>query len=263
MTGGVDRPQILFFGIRGVAVSNAGSTGLELALGPGLRWVYFWCPKVSACCVNSLHSYVLCVGLLVLRILGTLVFLTWRFSFSLGDGLVVGCSVRRLLVLMFVHTAQFPISSVPVSEGIEIRQGCRFISRLVGALGTGKSYVQAWAFRVGAMCSWAYFHPDHWNFVIVNASVRFVGFRVSSRDSCGAFGWHFKAPLLHHFFCKQFPTWSLPRHGGWFGKRDGVTTSHLLDGSGNVIKRVWLTRKTCPGTPVHVKPEAMKKVASP
>ena len=43
---------------------------------------------------------------LVLRIWGTLVLLTWRFSFSLSNGLVMGCSVRRLLVLVFVHTAQ-------------------------------------------------------------------------------------------------------------------------------------------------------------
>ena len=41
-------------------------------------------------------------------------------------------------------------------------------------------------------------------------------------------------------FSSRFPSCSLP----W----NGVTTSHLLDDSGNVVKRVGLTRKTRPGT---------------
>ena len=59
---------------------------------------------------------------------GILVFLNWRSSFSLINGLDACCSARRL-------TAQFLFCSVPVSEGIEIRQGCRFIRSLVRALG--------------------------------------------------------------------------------------------------------------------------------
>ena len=43
--------------------------------------------------------------------------------------------MRRLLVLMFVHTALISVSSVPVSEGLEIRQECRFIGSLVRVLG--------------------------------------------------------------------------------------------------------------------------------
>ena len=59
---------------------------------------------VSVCCANSLLSQGLCIGRLVLRIWGILVFPTWRVSFSLSNGLVIGCSVRRSLVLMYVHT---------------------------------------------------------------------------------------------------------------------------------------------------------------
>ena len=41
------------------------------------------------------------------------------------------------------------------------------------------------------------------------------------------------------------------------GKRDveGPATSDHLDDGSSVVKRVRLTRKTCPGRPVHVKPE--------
>ena len=53
-------------------------------------------------------------------------------------------------------------------------------------------------------------------------------------------------------FSSRFPSWSLPWNGA--GERDGVTTSHLLDDSGNVVIRVGLTRKTRPGTPVHFRP---------
>ena len=45
------------------------------------------------------------------------------------------------------------------------------------------------------------------------------------------------------------------RRFGWAGKRDGVTTSHLRDGSGNVVKRDRLTRKTSPGIQLHFRPD--------
>ena len=56
---------------------------------------------VSVCCVRSLFSG-------VLRTWGTLVFLTWKFSFSLSNGLVTVCSARRLLNLMSVRIALLP-----------------------------------------------------------------------------------------------------------------------------------------------------------
>ena len=45
-----------------------------------------------------------------------------------------GCLVRRLLDLMFDLVVLFGFS-VPVSEGLEIRHGCQFLSSLVRALG--------------------------------------------------------------------------------------------------------------------------------
>ena len=45
------------------------------------------------------------------------------------------------------------------------------------------------------------------------------------------------------------------RFGEWAGKRDCVASSRLLDDGGNVTERVGLTRKTCPGTPVHFRPD--------
>ena len=41
--------------------------------------------------------------------------------------------------------------------------------------------------------------------------------------------------------------WSLLRVGNGDSKRKGVTPVHLLDDSGNLVKRVRLTRKTRPG----------------
>ena len=81
------------------------------------------------------------------------------------------------------------------------------------------------------------------------------GLGVSGWCSCGAFRCYSKAPLLHHVFYQRFFPRSLPRNCGWAGKRDRVITSHLLDDGGNVPKRVWLTTKTCPGTPVHFQPD--------
>ena len=42
--------------------------------------------------------------------------------------------MKRLLDLMFEVTVPFYLPSVPVSEGIEIRHGCQFLSSLVRAL---------------------------------------------------------------------------------------------------------------------------------
>ena len=49
----------------------------------------------------------------------------------------------------------------------------------------------------------------------------------------------------------RFPPWSLPRVGNGGGKRPG----HLLGESGQVGKRVRLTRKTRPSESSHVIPD--------
>ena len=104
MMGVLARPLTLLYGIRRVVVSNA--SGFRFMVGASLVLILL----PGLCCQSAVP--VICIGLLVLGKWCTLVFLTWRFSFSLSN---VGCSVKRLAVLIFVH--------------------CRFISILVRALG--------------------------------------------------------------------------------------------------------------------------------
>ena len=77
-------------------------------------------------------------------------------------------------------------------------------------------------------------------------------FGLSQRVSFGASGWHAGAPTLYYHFTKRFPPWSLPRVGNWGGKRQSITPGHLLGESGQVGKRVRLTRKTRPGVSSHI-----------
>ena len=86
--------------------------------------------------------------------------------------------------------ANRPISfpSVFVSEGIEIRHGCQFISSLVRALaqlpgGIGRflpcgvgSHLSRLRHLGWNQCSHGFVRLDHWKLVIINASRLFVGF---------------------------------------------------------------------------------------
>ena len=56
-------------------------------------------------------------------------------------------------------------------------------------------------------------------------------------------------------FTMRFPPWSLPRVGNGCGKRQSFTPGHLLGESGQVGKRVRLTRKTRPGVSSHIIPD--------
>ena len=51
-----------------------------------------------------------------------------------SNGLDTDCLVKRLLDLMLELVVLFYFPSVPVSEGIEIRHGCQFLSSLIRAL---------------------------------------------------------------------------------------------------------------------------------
>ena len=71
-------------------------------------------------------------------------------------------------------------------------------------------------------------------------------------------------------FTKRFPPWSLPRVGSGDGKRQFGTPGHLTDSGGNLGKRVRLTKKTRPGTsshgnsdPGHPTPRRWKRLRSP
>ena len=175
------------------------------------------------------------------------------------------------------------IPSVPVSEGIEIRHGCQFLSSLVRALakllgGIGwflqcmgwLSYVQIKASWMEPVFSWS----DVWTIGILSSSVPqgcVWGFGVSQGFSFGASRWHTEAPTLNYSFYHAFSL-----HGLYLGlemesgKRQFVTPGHLPDEGGNADTRVRLTRKTRPGVsshsipdPGHPTPMRWKRLRSP
>ena len=170
-----------------------------------------------------------------------------------------------------------PISlpSVPVSEGIEIRHGCQFLSSLLRALcklpgGLGRFL----PCRLGPHLS----------------RLRHVGWNQCSHglDSrpleschhqclkavCGLLGYPqgsalelldgtLKLRYCTTLFTKRFPPWSLPRVGSRFGKRHLVSTDHLLDVHGTIGRRVRLTKKTRPGISSHDIPDPVPGHSTP
>ena len=100
----------------GVSVDHAAHPGppgfFAGSLGSGSRETHFFVrtllrgPTVSAYCASSLVFWRLYTGPLVLKICSTLGVLTWRYSFSLSNGLDIDCSAKRSLALMYVRSAQ-------------------------------------------------------------------------------------------------------------------------------------------------------------
>ena len=159
------------------------------------------------------------------------------------------------------------IHSVPVSEGIEIRHGCQFLSSLVRALakllgGLGRFLLC----RIGSRMS----------------RLRHLGWHqcshgLSSRPLeschhqclmavCGVL-WYPKGSALElldgtlklrhctDIFTMRFLPWSLPRVGNGGGKRQVITPGLPSETGGNMGKRVRLTGKTRPGASSHVVPD--------
>ena len=127
----------------------------------------------------------------------------------------------------------FLLPSVPVSEGIEIRHGCQFLSSLVRAL----------AKLPGAFGRFLPCGPGSQVLVYPNGSA------LELLDG---------TPKLRHcteVFTMRFPPWSLPRIGSGSGKRHFLATGHLPDAGSTVGKRVRLTRKTRPVVISHVSPD--------
>ena len=158
------------------------------------------------------------------------------------------------------------ILSVPVSEGLEIRHGCQCISSLVRALaelpgGLGR-FLLSW---VGSHIS----RLRHlgWNQCSHGWTTRPLE---SCHHQCFQAVWGLGYPKgsalelldgtlkLRHcttLFTMRFPPWSPPGVGNGGGKRHFFTPGHLPDDRRNVVKRVWLTRKTRPGASAHVIPD--------
>ena len=172
--------------------------------------------------------------------------------------------------------------SVPVSEGIEIRHGCQFLSSLIRAL----------AKLPGGLCR---FLPCNLGSHL--SRLRHVGWNqcshgLSSRplESChhqclkavrGVLGCPkgsalelldgtLKLRRCTDLFTIRFLPWSSPRVGYGGGNRQFVTTGHFPDAGGYLGKRVRHTRKTRPGVisycnpdPGHPTPRRWKRLRPP
>ena len=162
-----------------------------------------------------------------------------------------------------------PISlpSVPVSEGIEIRHGCQFLSSLLRALGKLPGGLGRFLpCRLGTHLS----------------RLRHVGWNQCSHglDSrpleschhqclkavCEVLGYPkgsalelldgtLKLRYCTALFTKRFPPWSLPQVCSGIGDRSFSTIDHLPDTDSTVGKRVRLTKKTRPCISSHVIPD--------
>ena len=159
------------------------------------------------------------------------------------------------------------IPFVLVSEGIEIRHGCQFLSSLVRALA-----------KLPGGLGW--FLPCRVGFHM--SRLRHLGWNQCShgltsrpleschhqclKAVCGVLGYPKGSALelldgtlkLRHcteVFTMRFPPWSLPRIGNGGGKRQFVSPGHLFDAGSDVGKRVQLTRKTRPGASSHAIPD--------
>ena len=148
------------------------------------------------------------------------------------------------------------VSSVPVSEGIEIRHGCQFISSLVRALGKlPGGFGRFLPCQVGTHLS----RLRHlgWN----QCSHGLTSRPLESCDHrclcavCGVLGYPkgSAAELLDGAlklrccvtpFSNRFPTWSLPPIGNCRIRGLDVATNHLDGAGGNITQRVRLTKKT-------------------
>ena len=174
------------------------------------------------------------------------------------------------------------IPSVPVSEGIEIRHGCQFISSLVRALaklhgGSGRflpcrlrSHMSrlrhlGWSQCSHGLASRPLESCHHqclkavcgvWEYLKGSASELLDG--------------TLKLRHCTTLVTMRFPPWSLPWVGNGGGKRQFITPGHQPDEGSNAGKRVRLTRKTRPGVfshsspdPGHPTPRRWKRLRSP
>ena len=171
---------------------------------------------------------------------------------------------------------------MPVSDGIEIRHGCQFVSSLVRALaklpgGIGRFLPCSLGCHLSRLRHLGWNHCSHGLFSRPLESCH----HQCLKAVCGVLGYPKGSAselldgalnLRHctYVFTMRFPPWSLPRVGNGCGERQFVTPGHLLDEGSNVGKRVPLTRKTRPGVISHYSPdpgasnaEAMEKIAPP
>ena len=236
----------------------------EGALGSGSWWSYHWCScswpghTVLVFCANSLlfwgplhwpagaedlgHFGVSSLEVLIL-------FERWAGHWLLSEK-VTWPHVRA--------NCPIPISPVPVSEGIEIWQGCQFIRSLVQALdkllgGVGRFLPCRVGFHMSRLrhSGW-----DQCSHGLTSRPLESCH-RQCLQAACGVLGYLQGAAMelldgtLNLRHCTRLFTKSFPL--GFYLGLVGVVG--LVKG-GNFGKQVWLTRKTRPGIPVlsHLDP---------
>ena len=172
--------------------------------------------------------------------------------------------------------------SVPVSEGIEIRHGCQFLSSLVRALAKVPGGLGRFApCHLGSHMS----RLRHlgWNQCSHGLSSRQLEscHHQCLKAVCGVLGYPkgataelldgtLKLRFCTTIFTTRFPPWSLPRVGNGDGERQFSTPGHHADPGGNLGKWVRLTKKTRPGVvsqsnldPRHRTPRRWKRLRPP
>ena len=157
--------------------------------------------------------------------------------------------------------------SVPVSEGIEIRHGCQFLSSLVRALsklpgGLGRFMPCSLGSHMSRLRHLGWNQCSHG---LTSRPLESCHHQCL-KAVCGVLGYPKGSALelldgtlkLRHcteVFTMPFHPWSLPRVGNGSGKLQSIIPGHLLDAGGNLGKRVRLTRKTRPSESSHVNPD--------
>ena len=159
------------------------------------------------------------------------------------------------------------IPSVPVSEEIEIRHGCQFVSSHVRALselpgGLGRFLPCGIGSHVSRLRHLGWSQCSH---CLTSRPLESCHHQCL-KAVCGVLGYpkgsaaelpdgSLKLRCCTSVKTKLFPPWVLPRLGGGVGNRSVVTSGNLLDCRGNFGKRVRLTRKTRPGAFSFVHPD--------
>ena len=156
------------------------------------------------------------------------------------------------------------IPSVPVSEGIDIRHGCQFVSSLVRALaklpgGLGRFLPCRLGSHMSRLRHLGWNQCSHG----LSFSPQESCHRQRLKAVCDVLGYPkgsaselldgtLKLRHCTDLFTVRFLPWSLPRVGNGGGKRQFITRGLPTEAGGNLGKRVRLTRKTRPGVSLHI-----------